>query len=547
MPAKRVGEKEETMAHTVRNKLRGLAAAAVAGAAALAIAPATAFAAPVSGSVTIDGLAPDDVVTLYKVIDIDVDDTTNVASPSWAAGLADENSSFGDNEMDTWMGFAEKDDPDSAQEQAFANQIAQEVSEDTGRFVQNPVSKDHPNGLYVTYTSEAAGEDRKVTISDVESGEYLVVVSTEDASVTRVYQDTIVGVFPGDSNSDGVFDVEGTTGSATLKCTDMGEGKPDKSVLENGTPVSETDNSDRLSEVQFQITSLVPFYTDVNKRTYTVTDTMSDGLLLDWGEEWNAESTLAPEFIDSVKLGAENLEYGTDYTVQQGGASDTWDFKLSLTATGLDKVDTKAGKTLTIEFTASVDDDASYKDDVNNQADLEFSNDSVTDDKTYSDSDKVDIDLYGLQFTKVGKDNEEKGLQNAVFEIYKGERVAPENRVDSFTSGSNGVVTLDGLAEGTYIVHEASAPAGYAPIADFTLVIRDGGSATITTTDGSTLTATDAVNGLIVIKEHVVDPENDLSTMLPTTGGTGTVALTAAGVVLVAGAAAFIVRSRKQN
>ena len=34
---------------------------------------------------------------------------------------------------------------------------------------------------------------------------------------------------------------------------------------------------------------------------------------------------------------------------------------------------------------------------------------------------------------------------------------------------------------------------------------------------------------------------------LPTTGGMGTVALTAAGVVLVAGAAAFIVRSRKQN
>ena len=34
---------------------------------------------------------------------------------------------------------------------------------------------------------------------------------------------------------------------------------------------------------------------------------------------------------------------------------------------------------------------------------------------------------------------------------------------------------------------------------------------------------------------------------LPVTGGAGTVALTAAGVVLVAGAAAFIVRSRKEN
>ena len=49
----------------------------------------------------------------------------------------------------------------------------------------------------------------------------------------------------------------------------------------------------------------------------------------------------------------------------------------------------------------------------------------------------------------------------------------------------------------------------------------------------------------MVVKNDKGDKDQGIG--LPETGGMGTVALTAAGVVLVAGAAAFIVRSRKQN
>ena len=56
----------------------------------------------------------------------------------------------------------------------------------------------------------------------------------------------------------------------------------------------------------------------------------------------------------------------------------------------------------------------------------------------------------------------------------------------------------------------------------------------------------DASDANVITIGDVVNTKDD-TIELPTTGGAGTVALTAAGVVLVAGAAAFIVRSRKEN
>ena len=106
------------------------------------------------------------------------------------------------------------------------------------------------------------------------------------------------------------------------------------------------------------------------------------------------------------------------------------------------------------------------------------------------------------------------------------------------TSDENGLITIDGLSNGNYTLVETSAPAGYAladPV-EFTINSVDENKDGIFEGKMYDFTGT-------AIVDEVVNPAEEL----PTTGGAGTVAFTAAGVVIMAGAAAFIIRSRKNN
>lgn len=510
------------MAHSITKWLGG-AFAATAVAASLALTPAAAFAAPVSGSVIINGLAPNDTVTLYKVVDIDINGQ-NVAVPTWASKVSDQGE-MTPADLTAWQGYSS----DSAGAVAMANRIAQIVSDDTSKFTTNPEG-------YTTRTGTVAADANTVTISDVESGQYLVVVTGEGDSVSRVYQDTIVSVLPQDSNDDGLYDT--ATGSANLKATDMkGDGALVKKIDEDGKLVDLTDNSDFDGSVDFRITTIVPQYTK-DGQTYVITDKMSDGLTLD-------QSSF------DVTLGGEPLAATTDYVVNPNPDGAT--FTLTLTDTALGKVGTRAGESLVVKFSATVDDDVTYAKDETNTAHLTYSENSANNDTVTTKDDTVTAKFYGVTFTKVGlSDGELAALPNATFQLKNSDGTT----IDELTTSADGVVMFDGLAEGTYTIHESAAPAGYAPIADITVVVADGGSVTLQAADGFTASAPD--QGLTTItgaedgdttpdSGEVIDPVSDITSMLPTTGGPGTVALTAAGVVLVAGAAAFIVRSRKQN
>ena len=102
----------------------------------------------------------------------------------------------------------------------------------------------------------------------------------------------------------------------------------------------------------------------------------------------------------------------------------------------------------------------------------------------------------------------------------------------TLTTGQDGAATIDGLAAGTYYLVETAAPEGYQLDATPIEVVI-----TASTDDGAT------ADSLIVSKTI----DNTKTPALPVTGGAGTVAITAAGVVLVAGAAMLIVRARKSD
>ena len=205
-----------------------------------------------------------------------------------------------------------------------------------------------------------------------------------------------------------------------------------------------------------------------------------------------------------------------------------------------------------ITYQATVNSDMSVSEGAENSA---YTNVSTTDST-------VSVDYSNLDIVKTGSDSGNPQLAGAEFKIYRtmsqvgdaaptfGDPVLvgegtelvlttlAQTGSDGLNVTANGAYFLD-PAE-TYYVVETKAPAEY-------MLPDNGGLVAIIGANAS-----EDYNELVANQTLVLDVENTHSedgegVDLPVTGGAGTVALTAAGVVLVAGAAAFIVRSRKQN
>lgn len=140
-------------------------------------------------------------------------------------------------------------------------------------------------------------------------------------------------------------------------------------------------------------------------------------------------------------------------------------------------------------------------------------------------------------------DEEGHALPGAVFKLVDADGVAiTDVNGDEviITAGEDGFAWTDDdeidvllkIGDQVYF-EEVSAPSGYQKM--------DG------LTQAATVVALDEESQASAITVENEKSGKDQGLELPTTGGMGTVALTAAGVVLVAGAAAFIVRSRKEN
>ena len=159
-----------------------------------------------------------------------------------------------------------------------------------------------------------------------------------------------------------------------------------------------------------------------------------------------------------------------------------------------------------------------------------------------TDGDTVTVKFVGFGIVKYGDANEnssydegEELLSGAEFALYYDEEceqaVYKKDGTTQVTLKTvNGEASTDAdtlLEPGTYYLKETAAPSGYQIVTN-PIEIE-------VTTEGGTF----YIPNVASTKHEGIE--------LPTTGGMGTVALTAAGVVIVAGAAAFIVRSRKEN
>lgn len=477
---------------SLKERLRGIVAAVATAALAFSVAPVTAMAAPIGGnSITIGNLEQGDEVTLYQVVKTDVDETTNVASNSFVAD-------FGVDFDTEWT---------EANKEAAANTIASYVNIHKGEWGgQDGHTMYGPNTVASGATS--------VEFTGVDAGQYLVLVTSE-SDATRVYQNTIVTV---EYDTEAGEYVGKDNGTVELKYTNMtpddGSGVVDKKI--NGQDA--VDSVDANDTVTFTITSLIPRYVaNLDSRVYTLTDVMSDGFV----------------YADNLEVKADNtvLAKGTDYTL---GGEDGFFSTITLTKKAFENY---AGATLTVTYKATLATGANtpgYLQNESNKATLEFSKNSIDDAKGTAE-DTVYMTVYGLQFRKVGPD--EEALEGAHFQV----KDAEGNVIAESETNSDGALLINGaLAAGQqYTLVEDKAPAGYKPIVDLLFTIDSNDD------DGDGI-----FDGILVNpagKSVITDEKNDIFSVLPQTGGPGTIALTVAGAGLVAGAAYLVIRSRKEN
>lgn len=382
--------------------------------------------------------------------------------------------------------------------------------------------------LSTPYTSGKLGEVTEYTFDDLDYGYYLVYQTG-----TKELQSSLVTV---DSASEEIT-LKGEAPSITKTA--------DKDTVEIGEVVTYT------------ITGTIPDTIGYESYTYKIHDTLTEGL--DFVQDAQGTAQSGNPYNVSVKIG--DGQASQIAATLSGESNRTMELDLSQ---WIKDNQTSKGQTFTVTYYAKVNNAAVVT--THNSAFLEYGNDSSN--TTNTTPVQVNTPTYPLDIKKTESQTNSM-LAGATFRIYKsetdaeaennnaikvalieeGKYVVAENQaletnMDMVSKGSavtDGVnLSLNGLKAGDYWLVETAAPDGYNKItAPVKVTITKSG-----TTD---------VNNWTISKDStqetdkIIDIENSTGTILPGTGGMGTVLFTVVGVVLVLVIAGSFIISRRRR
>lgn len=299
-------------------------------------------------------------------------------------------------------------------------------------------------------------------------------------------------------------------------------------------------------KVTFQLTAEVPDMSDYTTYTFKFVDTMTKGL----------------DFVDGsvkVTIADKNIDAGNNtYRVN----FDTAQKVLTVTFGNLKKVNKEennpvaTGDKIVVTYEAYINKDASHTDPATNKVHLEYSNNpdgsgkgestpseskvytyEIKIEKFYKDGTNGEVKLPGATFTLTTsetdstngidliKDVAAEGTTGLVYHVKGHDETGTSTKV--VTTDTTGVITIKGLKEGTYYLHETAAPTGFNKLTHPIKI-----EITADTSDLSQFTY--KVNGKDNTKnDTTIKVENVKGVMLPETGSIGTIGLTALGVAVV--------------
>ena len=441
-------------------------------------------------SFTLTGITSGDVVHAYQVFDTDIDANNNLTNTLKVSGLPADYDTVEEIYAAT-------------NARAMADAIAAQVIATSET------------------TTQATASDNKATLT-LDSGYWLVTV-TSNSGDTKVYQTLLVDATPAVEN--GAY-VTRTISDADAKVQPVTP--PTKKIVDpDGNAGQSTDRYSVGDTAKFTISGTVPSYpADATYAIYSITDVPDAGLAVD-----------TTSFV--VKSGGNTLAEGADYTLT-ANADGTYTVAFSQAF-----VLAHPGQAVTIDYDAVVTKIDLITGKVGNEVYGTFAPNPY--EKKDVDTDKTDPwdQTYGFEFKKLAAPDNQP-LAGAVFTVTDKDGKAV-TYIDAsgnlhtdgkVTSDANGWVYVNGLEKGTYTVTETIVPSGFQKIDPFTVELN-GDTAKFDASSTAGITEENFSN-----QGEKVDPKVG---ELPTTGGAGTIALTAGGILLVVGGSAVVYRSRRKS
>lgn len=490
---------------SLKEKLRGVVATIATAAIALSVAPVTALAAaqPLSaGTATVNGVAGAENVELYKVASV-TNNENNVLKFTLEQGY--------DFSIDEYRNA--KNDSERA---VIANTVAGQVTGEATYSVENGAG-------------EISGDT--ATFKNVDAGLYFVKVSPEEAG--KSYQSMIIAVVP-QAQLDGTWGVP--SGTVNLKFTD------DKVSTSLAKHVSDTDLGLDGQWTETSIDTLdggdtAYFQVEVQLPTY-------HGLTADSGIHFDLVDQLPVDGGLSYVQGSAMAKFGEN-TVSEDAIN--WDDSHKTITVSLDAEDlmnVTSGDKLVLTLAATVETGQLGK--LENSAYVNWFKHVTDGDMTKTGSVTASVIVYGANVTKVEGalnengavvgNSEDEALQGAVFKLEKQNTSGGWDVVKEEVAANDGesyatTPTQLSLGAGKYKWTEVQAPAGY-QLNSTPLVFE---------------ISSDNVSNYIS-SQYFGDLKDESSlSFLPSTGESGTIALTVAGAGLVIAAATAVARTRKEH
>ena len=447
--------------------------------------PAFAEGAPAKGSITINNAADKETYDIYRIFDLEsyTDDGkySYTLSQKWAA--------FKDDAAFTTYFKLENGYVYPKSDNSYSN------SDTAAEFAVKALAFAKANKIENDGSEKATGGS--VSFNNLTLGYYLV--------------DTSLGT---------LCSLDTTNPNATIIEKNSA---PDieKKILSNNTKVIEN-NATIGSTINYQVT----IRAKKGATGYVLTDTLSAGLTFNNDVK--------------VKIGETTYTADADYTVATGTNND---FTVTFNQSMLDKL---TGDTdIVVTYSATLNEKAVIHGDVNtNTAKLKYGkNSETTEQSTKTHTYKFDLVktnasntlLAGAKFKLFDAQENGNEIKLTKVDDHTYRPAVGEEKGDVIVTMGDKVITIQGLANGTYWLEETQQPTGYNKLTERKSVTLENGNNTATMND-----KTYASGGV-----HIV---NQSGTVLPGTGGMGTTLFyVVGGGLMVAAFVLLVAKKRMEN